>query len=209
MRIKSEQIQLEEWIKQKDWDVFGTLKFQPIRMIGGDYASQLIAQYWNKLDRVLYGKAVELGCRVERWCFAHEGSHNDNFHLHFVAKSPIEPDLFCCLSNTLWTKHHCATETIKRNWITPVISRDRVAHYLTKEVWKLGDCSFDERFTCEPKLAYEPDPLRDEAQEKRVLKAMTKNELRAAQVALAKHKEATERRLALRDRKLSGKATRE
>lgn len=199
MYSKSEQIQLEGWIKQKDWDIFGTLKFQPIRMIGGDYASRLIAQYWNKLDRVLYGKAVEVGCRVERWCFAHEGSHNDNFHLHFVAKSPIDRDLFCCLSNALWTKHHRVTASIQKNWITPVICRERVAHYLTKEAWKLGGRSFDERFSCEPKLAYEPDPSRDDAQAKRVLNAMTENELRAAQVALAQHKVDTQRRLALRD----------
>jgi hypothetical protein len=204
---KSEQQQFEQWINSRDWDVFGTLKFQPIRMISGQKAHQIVRHFWNHLDRVIYGKAAEKGCRVARWCFAHEGSHSDNYHVHFVAKSPIDADLFCCLSNALWSKQDRATASIQKNWITPVHHRDRVVQYLTKEIWKLGNTSFDATLTCDYAMPFETDTDRQAAQAKRMSRAVTENEVRAAQAALEKHKVETVNRLALRDQKESGKAT--
>ena len=207
MIYKTEQKNFEKWVLARDWDVFGTLKFQPIRMIDGPQAHKVVRHFWNHLDRVLYGKAVERGCRLERWCFAHEGSHNDNYHVHFVANSPIDADLFCCVSNTLWTKKDRATANIQKNWITPVLDRQRVAHYLAKEIWKLGGSSFDAELSCDHAVPFEIDGSRKFEQDQRIARAVNANELRAAQAALEKHKVETERRLALRDRKVSGKAT--
>lgn len=203
----SEKKHFEQWLNSTSWDIFGTLKFQPIRIINGHHANKILQHFWNQVDRVIYGKAAERGCRVQRWCFAHEGSHSDNYHLHFVAQSPIEAELFCCLSNALWTKQDRATASIQKNWITPVIHRDRVLHYLTKEVWKLGNRSLDAALSCGNPAPFEMNPTRHEAQNQRIARAVNANEFRAAQAALEQHKVATERRLALRDRKESGKAT--
>jgi hypothetical protein len=204
---KGEQKQLYDWMLSREWDVFGTLKFQPIHLAGDQHCHKVLKQYWNKLDRVIYGKAAEKGFRVERWCLAHEGSHNDNYHVHFVAKAPIDPDLFCCLSNTLWTKQDRITCSIDHNWITPALYRDRVANYLTKEVWKLGGGSFDAELSFEKHVPFELNDERRTAQELRTARAMSSNEERAARMALVKHKAETLRRLALRDKNESGKAT--
>ena len=207
MTTKLQQQQLENWISSQAWNIFGTLKFQPIRMISGQEAHKVVRRFWNRLDRVIYGKATERGCRVQRWCFAHEGSQSDNYHVHFVAQSTIEPDLFCCLCNTLWTKQDRATASIEKNWITPVLHRDHVVRYLTKEVWKLGATSFDPALSCSHAQQFQVDPDLQAAQAARISRAVTVNELNAASIALEKHKAGTELRLALRERKQSGKAT--
>lgn len=196
-----------DWIASQEWDVFGTLKFQPIRKIRGVEAHNLLRYFWNKMDRVIYGKAAERGCRVARWCFAHEGSYSDNFHLHFAAKSPIEIDLFCCLANTVWTKLDRATAGLHKNSITPIIHSHRVADYLVKEVWKLGSDSLDTTLTCTDPIKFEGISNFKDAASQRISRAMTANEFRAANAALLKHKVEVERNLALRDRKQSSKAT--
>jgi hypothetical protein len=207
MAGKSQRQQFEDWLLARDWDVFGTLKFQPIKNISAGKAHTVVRHFVNKLDRVIYGKAAECGVRVQRWCFAHEGSASENYHVHFVAKSPIEPELFCCLSNVLWTKHARVTGSIKKNWFTPVISRQRVAAYLTKEFWKLGEESFDAMISADKSVIFELNEQREMLKRERIARAMTENEFRAAHAALIEHKVRTEQRLALRDRKESGKAT--
>lgn len=207
MARKSQQQQFQDWLLARDWDVFGTLKFQPIKNISAGKAHAVVRHFVNKLDRVVYGKAAECGVRVPRWCFAHEGSDSENYHVHLVAKSPIDPELFCCLSNVLWTKHSRVTGSVNKNWITPVISRERVAAYLTKEFWKIGEQSFDAMISADGEQGFEPNAQREMLQRERIVRAMTYNEYRAAHAALIEHKARTEQRLALRDRKESGKAT--
>lgn len=194
---------------QRRWNVFGTLKFLPERRISGDHAHRLLGCFWNGLDRVIYGKAAELGCRVNRWCFSHAGSHNDNYHLHFVALAEISTDEFCCLANTLWTRQHPVTASIAQNWITPVLYPDRVAAYVTKEVWKLGAASYDVQLSADTGVTYQVTPEREQAQQGRIARTITANERQAAQIALEQHRAGSLLRLALRERKLSGKATSE
>lgn len=195
---KLTQTALRAMLIQADWNIFGTLKFQPVRMIDAYRTHELLRQYWNKLDRILCGTSVRKGCRIQRWCFAHEGSHNDNYHIHFVARSPVDADQFCCLSNTLWVKLDRATAGIKKNWITPVVHRNRVANYMVKEVWKLGAVSFDACLSCAHPQAFEATSERHELRAARIRSAMSDNEERASRAALEMHKAETQRRLALR-----------
>lgn len=207
MARKSQQQHFQDWLLARDWDVFGTLKFQPIKNISAGKAHALVRHFVNKLDRVVYGKAAECGVRVQRWCFAHEGSASENYHVHFVAKSPIDPELFCCLSNVIWVKQARVTGSISKNWFTPVISRERVSAYLTKEFWKLGDNSFDAAISADNASKFQSNEKQEMLQRERIARAMSDNEFRAAHAALVEHKVRTEQRLALRDRKESGKAT--
>ena len=88
---KQERLALVQHLMAQDWDVFGTLKFVNGRTIGRHSASKLLRSYWNKIDRVIYGKAAERqNMRVPRWCFAHEGADHENFHVHFVMPSPLQ-----------------------------------------------------------------------------------------------------------------------
>ncbi len=201
------QRELYRYLLDRQWDVFGTLKFQSGSRISFIRAHVQLRHFWNQLDRVVYGKAAERGCRVNRWCFAHAGSLSDNYHVHFVALAPINVLEFCALANTLWTKTSPATAGIDQNWITPVLYPNRVAGYVTREVWKLGPASFDTQISADTGVTYQNTPERALAQAARIHRAISANERQAANNALKQHRAGTLLRLALREQKLSGKAT--
>ena len=108
---KQERQALIGHLLTQDWNVFGTLKFVSGRAIGRSSADKLLRSYLNKMDRVMFGKAAERqNMRVPRWCFAHEGSDHENYHVHFVMKSaPNITESMCCLLNAVWAQHHAQT----------------------------------------------------------------------------------------------------
>ena len=144
---KQERQALVQHLMAQDWNVFGTLKFVNGRTIGRETANKLLRSYWNKIDRVMFGKAAERqNMRVPRWCFAHEGSDSENFHVHFVMQSPLQDtEHMCCLLNAVWAQHHAQTAPLAKNWIMPVQDRAAVASYVTHEYWRMGsDTILDE-----------------------------------------------------------------
>jgi hypothetical protein len=144
---KQERQALSEHLLAQDWDVFGTLKFVNGRTVGRETANKLLRSYCNKIDRVFFGKAAERqNIRVPRWFFAHEGSDSENFHVHFVMKSPLQDtNHMCCLLNAVWAQHHAQTAPLAKNWVMPVQDRVAVASYVTHEYWRIGsDTLLDE-----------------------------------------------------------------
>ncbi|WP_334068154.1 hypothetical protein [Nereida ignava] len=139
-QCKQERQALVQHLLAQDWDVFGTLKFVNGRTIGRNTADKLLRSYWNKVDRVIYGKAAERqNTRVARWCFAHEGADHENFHVHFVMPSPLQDtEHMCCLLNAVWAQHHAQTAPLAKNWIMPVQDRAAVTSYVTHEYWRMG-----------------------------------------------------------------------
>jgi hypothetical protein len=137
---KQERQALNEHLLAQDWDVFGTLKFVNGRTIGRHSAKKLLRSYWNKVDRVMFGKAAERqNMRVPRWCFAHEGADSENFHVHFVLKSATaHAKHMCCILNAVWAQHHAQTAPLAKNWIMPVQDSKAVASYVTHEYWRMG-----------------------------------------------------------------------
>jgi len=95
---KQERQALIDHLLTQDWNVFGTLKFVNGRTIGRSSADKLLRSYWNRIDRMFFGKAAERqNMRVPRWCFAHEGSDHENYHVHFIMKSaPNNTETMCC-----------------------------------------------------------------------------------------------------------------
>ena len=85
----------------------------------------------------------------------------------------------------------------------------RVAGYVTREVWKLGPASFDEKVSADTGVSCQMNTERLVAQRQRIARAITANERQAANDALKQHRASTLLRLALREQKLSGKATNE
>ena len=97
---KQERQALIEHLLAQDWNVFGTLKFVNGRTIGRSSADKLLRSYWNRIDRMFFGKAAERqNMRVPRWCFAHEGSDSENFHVHFALQAPILTWIICAVSS--------------------------------------------------------------------------------------------------------------
>ena len=137
---KQERRALVQHLLAQDWNMFGTLKFVNGRTIGRKTANKLLRSYWNKIDRVFFGKAAERqDMRLPRWCFAHEGADSENFHVHFVLKAATpDTEHMCCLLNAVWAQHHAQTAPLAKNWIMPVQDREFVASYVTHEYWRMG-----------------------------------------------------------------------
>ena len=196
---KQERQALIDHLMAHDWNVFGTLKFVNGRTIGRHNANALLRSYWNKMDRVLFGKAAERqNMRVPRWCFAHEGSDHENYHVHFVMKSaPNITETMCCLLNAVWAQHHTQTAPLAKNWIMPVQDRTAVASYVTHEYWRMGsDTIVDELSWTVEQSYYLTDHELDEhyiqQQTQRIQRAASPLWLRQAQQALDDQKAAYE-----------------
>ncbi|MDC1481870.1 hypothetical protein N8146_06205 [Ascidiaceihabitans sp.] len=146
---KQERQALIDHLLAQDWNVFGTLKFANGRTIGRSGADKLLRSYCNKIDRVFFGKAAERqNIRVPRWCFAHEGSDHENFHVHFVMKSPLQDtNHMCCVLNAVWAQHHVQTAPLAKNWIMPVQDRAAVAGYVTHEYWRMGSDTISDKLS--------------------------------------------------------------
>ena len=198
---KQERQALIEHLLAQDWNVFGTLKFVNGRTIGRHSANALLRSYWNKMDRVMFGKAAERqNMRVPRWCFAHEGSDSENFHVHFVMKSALNnTESMCCLLNAVWVQHHAQTAPIAKNWIMPAQNRATVASYVTHEYWRMGsDTILDELSWTTQQSHHLMDHALDEhytqQQAQRITRAASPLWLRQAQQALGYQKAAYEAR---------------
>ena len=196
---RQERQALIEHLLAQDWNVFGTLKFVNGRTIGRDSANKLLRSYWNKMDRMMFGKAAERqNMRVPRWCFAHEGSDHENFHVHFVLPSPLQnTERMCCLLNAVWAKHHAQTAPLAKNSIMAVQDRAAVAGYVTHEYWRMGsDTILDELCWTAKQSYYLTDHALDEQytqqQAHRIQRAASPLWLKQAQQALGDQKAAYE-----------------
>ena len=192
---KQERQALIEHLLTQDWNVFGTLKFVNGRTIGRDSADKLLRSYWNKIDRLMFGKAAERqNMRVPRWCFAHEGGDTENYHIHFALQAPIlDVDHMCCVLNAVWAQHHAQTAPLAKNWIMPVTYRAAVASYLTREYWRLGSDTFLDAVSWDDRAA--ANAFKDYnhlKQANRLSRAVSQLWLRQAQQALGDQKAAYE-----------------
>jgi hypothetical protein len=183
---KQERQALVAHLLAQDWNVFGTLKFVNGRTIGRTTADLLLRSYWSSIDRVFFGKAAERqSMRIPRWCFAHEGSDRENFHVHFALAAPIaDVDQTCCILNAVWAQHHAQTAPLVKNWIMPVEDRVAVSSYLTREYWHMGSSTFLDALSWDKPLPKPTDYYAHNQQAHRILRAASPLWQRQAQQAL-------------------------
>lgn len=121
------------------YDITGALTFKDgDRMRHGD-AIKLMEAYWHKVDRILFGRAADKGCGINRLCFVEFGKSQKCIHMHFVAQSPIDAKLFCAILNVLWETLSETNTLAQDNWITPIRDKAAIAGYVTKDVWRFRD----------------------------------------------------------------------
>ena len=184
---KQERQALIEHLLAQDWNVFGTLKFVNGRTISRSSADKLLRSYWNRIDRMFFGKAAERqNKRVPRWCFAHEGSDSENFHVHFALHAPIpDVDHVSCVLNAVWAQHYNQTAPLFKNWIMPVTDRTAVASYLTREYWRLGSDTISDNLCWDtPQVNSAPNDNYAQQQAHRITRAASPLWLQQAQQAL-------------------------
>jgi hypothetical protein len=188
-QLKREQQELTKHLLGQDWNTFGTLKFVNGRTIGHDTAHLLLRSYWNKVDRIFFGRAAERQrVRVPRWCFAHEGSDSENFHVHFALLSPLaDIQQACTFLNAVWTQHHSQTAGLEKNWIMPVQSRTAVVNYLTREYWRMGSVTVLDHISWSQTTAVQMADFVHDAQSKRITAAVDEDALRTAKDAFLVH----------------------
>ncbi|MDA9789839.1 hypothetical protein N9B86_00040 [Planktomarina temperata] len=184
---KQERQALIEHLLAQDWNVFGTLKFVNGRTISRSSADKLLRSYWNRIDRMFFGKAAERqNKRVPRWCFAHEGSDSENFHVHFALHAPIpDVDHVSCVLNAVWAQHYNQTAPLFKNWIMPVTDRTAVASYLTREYWRLGSDTISDNLCWDTsQVNFAPNDNYAQQQAHRITRAASPLWLQQAQQAL-------------------------
>jgi hypothetical protein len=186
MDWRRERRELMAYLLEQDWDVFGTLKFVDGRSIGSVTANKLLRSYWNRIDRVFFGHAADRkGVRVPRWCFAHEGADTENFHVHFLLKSPIaDTEHSCTVLNALWAQHHQQTGPMAKNWIMPVNNRQDAVNYVTREYWRQGSATMLDDICWDSTNLAEMAKYEHDAQAERISRAASPLWLRQAQQAL-------------------------
>ena len=78
--------ELVNFIKQKDWQIFGTLTFK--FAVSKEQAEKELNKFWNIIDRKLNGNlSWRKNIRTERLCFLQNGKINKNNHIHFVVNT--------------------------------------------------------------------------------------------------------------------------
>jgi hypothetical protein len=187
---RRERQALLKQLMAKPWDVFGTLKFVNGRTIGATTGMKLLRSYWNRVDRVYFGKAAERQqVRVPRWCFAHEGSDHENFHIHVLLQAPNgDTEHACAVLNAIWAQHHRQTAPLAKNWIMPVMSRRKAARYVTREYWHMGRDTVLDEITWNRTSADEMAKYQHTAQAERLHRAASPIWLRHAEQALEAQK---------------------
>lgn len=189
---RRERRELMAYLLEQDWDLFGTLKFVDGRTIGTTTATKLLRSYWNRVDRVFFGHAAERqSVRVPRWCFAHKGSDTENFHIHFVLKSPIgDTEHTCTVLNAIWAQHHQQTGPMDKNWVMPVINRCSTVNYVTREYWRMGSATLMDDISWNSTNSVEMAKYEHDAQAERIQRAASPIWLRQAHQALTAQLEA-------------------
>lgn len=187
-KIKNQQecTALVTHLMAQPWNVFGTLKFVNGRTIGRNAAHKVLRRYWNRIDLTFFGKAADRQeVRVPRWCFAHEGSDSENFHVHFALLSPIPSiERTCTILNAVWAQNHPQTAHLEKNWITPVQDRAAVAQYLTREYWRLGGTTWLADMSWDQTTADTMAQYHHAQQAQRITRAVSPLWLRQAEQAL-------------------------
>jgi len=186
MDWRRERRELMAYLLEQDWNVFGTLKFVDGRTIGSVTANKLLRSYWNRIDRVFFGHAADRrNVRVPRWCFAHEGSDQENFHIHFLLKSPIaNTEQTCAVLNAVWAQHHPQTGPMAKNWIMPVNNRASAVNYVTREYWRIGSATLLDDISWAKTSAADMTVQETEQQARRINKAASSAWITAATAAL-------------------------
>ena len=136
-----------DWASSFEWNVFGTLNFAASQKPTLNEAKRHWSTFWNKIDRLCYGKSLNHQHRVPRFVYTHCGDMGDNPHIHFFAHTTFDPQEFCILLNAIWSGMNGVTAIADQNEILPLVSRRRASWYLLHEDTGYEANGFNEALT--------------------------------------------------------------
>lgn len=130
--------ELVGFIRQNEWQVFGTFTFK--FNVEKEQAERALNIFWNIVDRKLFGNlSYRKNVRSKRLCFLQSGKSNNNHHIHFVANSVdgLAIEDFGLILKYIWqSKIVNAGKEIR---IEKIRSLDATSRYLAHEFYKLGN----------------------------------------------------------------------
>ena len=130
---------LAEWLNQREWRIFGTLKFADGSLIPEQQAERSLKIFFNKLDRLYFGSnLVRSGQRIERITFRHLGTSGENLHYHFIANPPGNVAKFCDNAKHIWGNLDYSTLSQGETRVEPIGTSTRAATYGLHEYWRNG-----------------------------------------------------------------------
>lgn len=137
-----------EWASSFEWNICGTLTFSVSQKPSLSEAQRHWSSFWNKVDRLCYGRSHDNQCRVPRFVYTHKGRGGENPHIHFLAFTPCDPRDFCILLNAIWAGMANAGAAVPhQNEILPVRSKIAASRYLQHEDIGYDMSGFNEALT--------------------------------------------------------------
>lgn len=136
---------LADWAQSYEWDIFGTLNFR-VRPPESE-ARKIWSSFFQKIDQQCFRRCWPDQQRFQRFVYRHDGANGDNPHLHFLAKAPVDRELFCITANAIWSGMNALTAPPDQNRITPLINARGASWYMLHEDWGLDKIGFDAEFT--------------------------------------------------------------
>ena len=130
--------ELVSFIKQKDWQIFGTLTFR--FDVSKEQAEKELNKFWNIIDRKLNGNlSWRKNIRTKRLCFLQNGKINNNNHIHFVANTIDGVDVrdFIIILKYFWQRK--IKSSGKEINIKCIRNLEATSKYLMHEFYKLGN----------------------------------------------------------------------
>lgn len=127
---------LVEWFISCNLSTFGSLLFNNRAHSNPDRRLALLHLYWNKMDRVFFGNAVErMGWRIQRHVAIHNGANGDNVHAHFISETIGDQKLFCKVARKVWSDLSSETADLDSTRIEAADDTAACASYLLHERW--------------------------------------------------------------------------
>jgi len=142
-----------DWVSSFEWNICGTLTFAVNQKPSLAEAQRHWSSFWNKVDRLCYGRSHNHQCRVPRFVYTHKGRGGENPHIHFLAFTPSDPREFCVLLNAIWAGMANAGAAVPhQNEILPVRSKRAASLYLQHEDIGYDMSGFNEALTQLPQV---------------------------------------------------------
>lgn len=186
-----------DWVSCFEWNICGTLTFSVNHKPSLAEAQRHWSSFWNKVDRLCYGRSHDNQCRVPRFVYTHKGRGGENPHIHFLAFTPCDPRDFCILLNAIWAGMANAGAAVPhQNEILPVRSKIAASWYLQHEDIGYDMSGFNEALT---HLHQAHAELRGDALERLASEATSEN-VQSAITAYGQHVERAELRHRRRNR---------
>jgi hypothetical protein len=104
MTRHNEQQAMRDWVVEKGYNVFCTLKFKNGYDIDPQRAERLVQVFLQRLDRVYWGKRVEReNLRCQRFVFLHKGTSGQNTHFHMLLDAVGHTYTFLQVVRGIWS----------------------------------------------------------------------------------------------------------